>query len=144
MQWWGTEYRRNRHFHDYWTRKLTSRIYVRQQGGQQLHVITDVRFPNEAETIERLGGQIWQITRPGYGAEGDHASATTGSNLRPRVVIDNSNDQQYLQSMVLGAYFRQLAGITSSDLVYMGMSHVSLANVEWSSGTPVPTLMAAA
>ena len=144
MQWWGTEYRRQRHAPDYWSRQLSSRVYVRQQAGHQLHIITDVRFPNEANTIECLGGQIWQIKRPGYGAEGDHASATTGSMFRPAVVIDNAHDTQYLQAMVLGALFQQQARITAADLVYMGLSHVSQANAEWSSKGPTSAIHSAA
>lgn len=34
-------------------------------GGPLLVVVDDVRFPNEAETIRSLGGQVWEIVRPG-------------------------------------------------------------------------------
>lgn len=37
-------------------------------------VITDVRFPNEAKLIKQLGGVVWRISRPGFGAVNEHAS----------------------------------------------------------------------
>lgn len=37
-------------------------------------VITDVRFPNEAKMIKQLGGVVWRISRPGYGAVNAHLS----------------------------------------------------------------------
>lgn len=44
-----------------------SRFLVRSQTqpGPLLVVVEDVRFPNEAETIRRLGGQLWEVVRPG-------------------------------------------------------------------------------
>lgn len=40
------------------------------------YVITDVRFPNEANFITDMGGQVWRIERPGYGPVNDHSSET--------------------------------------------------------------------
>jgi hypothetical protein len=37
-------------------------------------VITDVRFINEAETIQALGGQIWRVKRIGVAAVNSHVS----------------------------------------------------------------------
>lgn len=39
-------------------------------------VITDVRFPNEAEAIIARGGQVWRIERPGHGPVNGHESET--------------------------------------------------------------------
>jgi hypothetical protein len=39
-------------------------------------VITDVRFPNEADAIKALGGQIWRVKRLGVGAVNGHVSET--------------------------------------------------------------------
>lgn len=38
------------------------------------YVVTDVRFPNEAEAIARAGGALVRIERPGVGAPNDHPS----------------------------------------------------------------------
>lgn len=37
-------------------------------------VITDVRFPNEADAIQAIGGKLWRIERPGVGPANDHPS----------------------------------------------------------------------
>lgn len=37
-------------------------------------VITDVRFPNEADLIEGMGGQLLRVVRPGQVADDTHVS----------------------------------------------------------------------
>ena len=37
-------------------------------------VVTDCRFPNEAEAIKRIGGEIWRVHRPGTGPANTHES----------------------------------------------------------------------
>jgi hypothetical protein len=37
-------------------------------------VVDDVRFPNEADLVTRLGGEMWRIERPGVVANTSHAS----------------------------------------------------------------------
>lgn len=39
-------------------------------------VVTDCRFPNEAEAIKRLGGEMWRVTRPGCVPVNNHPSET--------------------------------------------------------------------
>jgi hypothetical protein len=39
-------------------------------------VVTDVRFPNEAQAIKDLGGRIIRITRPHFGPTNPHPSET--------------------------------------------------------------------
>lgn len=39
-------------------------------------VVTDVRFPNEAQAIKERGGQVIRIERPGVGPANDHPSET--------------------------------------------------------------------
>lgn len=41
------------------------------------YVITDVRFPNEAEAVRERGGCLWRITREGVGPANSHASETS-------------------------------------------------------------------
>lgn len=40
-------------------------------------VVTDCRFPNEAQAITQRGGQIWRITRKGVGPANQHPSETS-------------------------------------------------------------------
>lgn len=37
-------------------------------------VVDDIRFPNEAALVRRLGGQLWRIERPGTDRSTEHAS----------------------------------------------------------------------
>lgn len=40
------------------------------------YVITDVRFPNEADAIKMKGGQVWRVVRPGVGPLNDSITET--------------------------------------------------------------------
>lgn len=51
-------------------------------------VVSDVRFPDEADAIRQLGGWILRIHRPGYGP-GDHASERRVDEISPDAVIHN-------------------------------------------------------
>ena len=47
------------------------------------YVLSDVRFPNEAEAVRTHGGTVWRIHRPGAstGKEENHASETEIDNI---------------------------------------------------------------
>ena len=67
--------------------------------------ITDVRFPNEAAMVRQLGGQIWQIRRPGYEAGGTgHASDTAGDEFAPDLTVTNGGSLDDLRTTVLAAW----------------------------------------
>lgn len=90
LQWWG-DYRRAQD-PDYFVKQM-------QPDGDT--VITDVRFPNEAALVRQLGGQLWQIRRPGYEAGGTgHASDTDGSEFGPDYVIENDASLEQLKDRV--------------------------------------------
>ncbi|WP_295851956.1 hypothetical protein [uncultured Xylophilus sp.] len=115
LQWWGTEYRRAGDS-SYWTRALVQRMgYYRQEFGTQRFVIPDCRFGNEAETVRRRAGRIWQINRPGIGGqsttEGQHASATDGSAFAPDLVINNCHDVRHLAQIALAEVWGQDSGL---------------------------------
>ncbi len=67
LQLWGTEYRR-RQDPDYWVKRLEEKLV-----GLEKVVIDDVRFLNEVEMVQRLGGRVIRIDRPGPN-ESTHAS----------------------------------------------------------------------
>ncbi len=114
MQWWGTEYRRAQEPR-YWTRRLLERVVYHQRDGELRFVITDCRFANEVDTLLAMGGELWQITRPGINAtttaEGQHVSATSGDSFKPSVVIANSHDIRHLQQLVLSEFAARESGI---------------------------------
>ena len=57
----GTDAMRE-HFHaEVWIAALERE--VRDMGEDACVVITDCRFPNEIDTVKRMGGEIWMVTR---------------------------------------------------------------------------------
>ena len=45
-------------------------------------VITDVRFPDEAQAIKDWGGVLWRVDRPGLVGGDGHASETAMDDYR--------------------------------------------------------------
>lgn len=92
MQLWGTEYRRAQS-PNYWSTQVAIKIAAGIAHGIEHWVITDCRFDNEAQAIRRLGGEIWQVQRPGHKTpEGGHASQTDGMRFAPERVLINGMD----------------------------------------------------
>jgi len=69
-------------------------------------VITDVRFPNEADAIKNLGGQIWRIKRLGIGAVNEHVSETAMDGYKVDQIFINNGSIENLMSL-LQARMRQ-------------------------------------
>lgn len=112
MQWWGTEYRRSVH-NDYWTGAVVANVNYGCKNYLSNHVITDVRFENEAQAVRNMGGVIWQVKRPDLNVDTTHSSESDGSQFAPDAIINNSHDIRHLQQQVLGAYWAHDAGLTS-------------------------------
>lgn len=70
LQKFGTECMRHGYADDVWVRALEAEL----RDVKSLVAITDVRFPNEAEMVRALGGEVWRIVRPGFQETGNHAS----------------------------------------------------------------------
>lgn len=69
LQRYGTEAGRDIHGPDCWLN------VVRNQLRHDLdYVITDVRFPNEADLVHNLEGDLWKIVRDGTGPVNTHIS----------------------------------------------------------------------
>ena len=104
LQWWG-DYRRAQD-PDYFVKRMRKELidwgWATPNSG---FVITDVRFPNETALVRQLGGQLWQIRRPGFEAGGTgHASDTDGGEFRPEVVLENFGSLDDLRRTVLDAW----------------------------------------
>jgi hypothetical protein len=90
LQFWGTEYRRHLCADDYWTQQLTLTPGL---------VITDCRFPNEAQAIMKAGGDIWRVERPGY--RGDNHPSETHVDSMPRyMTVFNVGSVEELRGQV--------------------------------------------
>ena len=103
LQWWGTEYRRAED-PDYWIKKLLKKLEADdlEKQGQGWDVISDVRFLNEADWIDRWNGVIWRIERPGLKSDG-HSSETQSNFIKADYTIHNDGDLQHLAEQVLTA-----------------------------------------
>lgn len=71
MQRMGTEVGRDMFGQNFWVDTAIDSI----ADGSKV-VFADVRFPNEAEAIKNLGGEVWRVLRPGVGPANDHISET--------------------------------------------------------------------
>lgn len=66
-------------------------------------VITDVRFPNEAEKIWEMGGQVWKVERPTLtSSEDGHDSETSVDKIDPDALILNDGSLSDLEAKVRG------------------------------------------
>jgi hypothetical protein len=120
MQLWGTQYRRAQD-ENYWAAQVRRSIaFFMDQMHERNFVVTDCRFANEVDTLRKMGGWIWQVTRPGLHAgntpEGLHASATDGSQFAPDVVLNNSHHIRHLQQLVLQEYWGLDSGLEGVEV----------------------------
>ena len=71
-------------------------------------VISDVRFPNEAEAIKNLGGQVWRINRHNHAPVNGHKSEHAMDNFMFKHVlyndgtIDDLSDEVFMLAKELG------------------------------------------
>jgi len=70
------------------------------------HVITDVRFINEADTIREAGGYVWRVNRPGVHAVNSHVSEHQLDDYPFDIVLTNDGDINNLAAKVASAMQR--------------------------------------
>lgn len=66
----------------------------------QNYVITDVRFPNEAESIIEKGGRVYRVIREGVGAVNNHASEVALNDFPFNGIIVNNGTLDELHENV--------------------------------------------
>jgi hypothetical protein len=95
LQYIGTELFRNQLHKDIWITCLyQDALAIWKEDPDQGIVVSDVRFDNEAETILKLGGQIWNIKRDGIESQLDktaqaHASEADFTTASETVIQNN-------------------------------------------------------
>jgi len=99
MQTLGTEWGRSCIHPELWIMVAAGAVEQQRKLGRDV-VIDDVRFPNEAEMIRRLGGELWLVDRPGVVYEGEHASEGALADVLPDVVVHNSGSLEHLREVV--------------------------------------------
>lgn len=101
LQRWGTEYRREADS-GYWVARGLERIGRLRASGCHRICITDVRFFNEAETVQSLGGEVVQVARPELPVlEADAASHASEQALNCTAIVHNDGDMEHLYAELL-------------------------------------------
>lgn len=95
LQRFGTEVGRNMFGENFWVDAAISRI---PDGGKV--VFADVRFPNEADAIKELNGQVWRVRREGFGAANDHISEHALDSYGFDHLLDNAGTLEDLYEIV--------------------------------------------
>lgn len=96
LQRFGTEVGREQFGENFWTDRVKAQI---KPGGK--YVISDVRFPNEADTVREAGGKVFRIKRDGTGAVNAHVSDTGIDSLVVDGIIPNFGTLDHLREVVL-------------------------------------------
>ena len=71
LQWWGSDFRRHYNGESYWLDNMLAKM--KTLAAKEVMVITDVRYPNEAELVKRAGGIMIRVDRR-TGLEDPHSS----------------------------------------------------------------------
>lgn len=102
LQFYGTEAHRDVFGQKFWVYAVLPEGYPSgTERDNTLLVITDVRFPNEAERVRECGGQVWKIDRPVERiAESAHASEVPLPDDLIDCTIRNYGDLDALRSEV--------------------------------------------
>jgi hypothetical protein len=81
------------------------------------YVFDDVRFPNEAETIEHYNEfGLWNIQRPGYEAINGHASEHYAGKMGELFVLTNNRTLEMFQGDIDLAVVIYLGGVASASI----------------------------
>lgn len=97
IQRFGTEVGRDMFGEDFWVDYALRNV----PDGSRV-VVSDVRFPNEANAIKELGGTVWRISRDGVYAANDHISEHALDEYTFDGKLHNSGTIEYLQDLVKG------------------------------------------
>ena len=103
LQVFGTEVGRKQFGSQFWID-----IALKDLDNTSLAVISDVRFPNEAEAIKKLGGSIWRINRHNHSAVNGHPSEHAMDNYMFNHVVyndgtlDDLSDEVFMLAKHLG------------------------------------------
>jgi hypothetical protein len=96
----GTEAGREVLGTDIWVDTAFERKVVPALGRGIPVVITDCRFPNEAEAVTNHGGEVWRIVRPGAKPALGHVSDRALDDYPVTRTIHNLGDMTHLRSEV--------------------------------------------
>ena len=102
MQVFGTDFGRKMLGSDVWIK-----MAFRDLRPEDRIVVSDVRFPNEAEAIKKLGGSVWRINRHNHSAVNGHTSEHAMDNymfdhfIYNDPTLDDLSDEVFMLSKEL-------------------------------------------
>lgn len=105
LQWLGTEVGREMIHPDIWVLATMRDVHHHLSNGRNV-VITNCRFNNEAETIRKAGGRVYEVCRPGVGPANGHQSEAGISDRLLSGSFFNSGTRDELQQKAVGLYDR--------------------------------------
>lgn len=83
---------------DYWVRKV-----ARMVKSAPLAVLSDVRFPDEAEMVRAMGGELWRIERHGTGGGKGADHISEAMPFPHDLMIYNDGTLEQLAMLVISA-----------------------------------------
>jgi hypothetical protein len=105
MQTLGTEWGRNLMGEDFWVKIFTNAV-------DGPTVVSDVRFPNEVEAIQEMGGQVLRVKRAGQASNDLHPSEALIDSLQvDNVILNDAADAEEFQAQVLDMFSASPLGI---------------------------------
>lgn len=103
MQTLGTDWARLCLDPDFWVHVARRRVRADLAAGRRI-VFDDVRFPNEADMIREIGGEVWQLTgRSAALSEGGLGHASERLEFAADRVLENDGSFDHLETQVLEA-----------------------------------------
>ena len=70
-------------------------------------VVTDCRFPNEAQAIWDRGGEVWRIMREGVGPANSHPSETSLDNVDFQAYVHNDGTLEEFRKSIRRKYLER-------------------------------------
>lgn len=104
----GTEWGRELIDENIWADLTKRHIQSNPDLAGKLVLVTDVRFPNEAEVIAELGGLLIRVNRPDLCPDRTHASERSIDALKAQEVFNNTNKEAFLREAAGWAFSRYL------------------------------------
>jgi hypothetical protein len=95
MQRMGTEVGREMFGENFWVDAAISRV----PDGSKV-VFADVRYPNEADAIRSLGGEVWLVSREGFGPANSHTSENAMDDYKFDKTFSNGDTVDLLYKSV--------------------------------------------
>jgi len=99
LQGWGTDFRRELSDPEHWIKQMRREIAIAVACDTPLAVVTDVRFPDEAEALRRLGAVIIRVVRPATRNGDHHPSETNTDEMEVDAEILNDSGLEELQEV---------------------------------------------